>query len=324
MTVKNKVNKTKGLKPVYLIYSEQKFLISEALKRLKAQISAQSMGSLNIIEFEWPFDFEELEQALNTVGFFDQRKIIIVNQADKFSEKEIQKINRYLKVSNPSVSLVLVALKKNEALFNKARGGRFFFEYKAPKKGQLAQWVADRFKKGGKKASFEAASYLVDLVGEDLASLSQEIEKIVLYSGSKENLGPEDISAVSQNIPHETIFDLVDALGQADLSLALWHLNNLLLTEKEGKIFRMVVRQFRLLLKAKGLFAEGLNLAQIAKTLGLPPFITSKYLKQAKHFSITKLSQAHKILLEAEVAYKTSGSSFKKVLELALVKILAA
>lgn len=324
MTVKNKVNKTYSLKPVYLIYSEQKFLVSEALKRLKAKISAQSFGSLNVAEFDWPLDFEEFEQALNTVGFFDQRKVVILHQSEKLNSSQVKKISRYLKSPNPAVTLVLVALKKNEALFKQAKEERFFFEYKSPKKGQLTQWVIERFQEEGKKVNFETASYLIDLVGNNLGALSQEIQKISLYCGHEENPRVEDILAVSVNTPHETIFDLVDALGQADLSSALWHLNNLLLTEKEGKVFRMVVRQFRLLLKTKGLVSEDLNLNQIAKVLGLPAFITSKYEKQAKHFSVTKLSEAHKILLEAEIAYKTSAASFKEALELALIKILAA
>lgn len=314
----------KTLKPIYLIYSEQKFLINEALKRLKSQITNQSLGDLNVVEFSAPLDFEELEMALHTAGFFEQKKAVIVNQADKLTQAQIQKLDQYRQQSNPDVTLVLVALKKNEILFRQARLNKYFYEYKSPKRGQLAQWIIDYFNKEGRSVNLETASYLINSIGNDLSFLANEIDKIILYCATKQKLTIDDIKAVVSNQTHETIFDLVDALGQADLPLALSYLNHLFNTENEGRIFGMIVRQFRLLLKTKGLLAEDMNSSGVAKVLRLPPFVASKYMKQASHFSTSKLVLAHSILLETDVKQKTSGAQLSKELELALIKILAA
>ncbi|TET55156.1 MAG: hypothetical protein E3J54_00660, partial [Actinobacteria bacterium] len=67
--------KTKTLKPGYLIYSDQKYLINEALRRLKKNIVRQSLGELNVVEITSPNDFAQLEQTLSTGGFFDQKKV---------------------------------------------------------------------------------------------------------------------------------------------------------------------------------------------------------------------------------------------------------
>ena len=316
--------KTKVLKPVYLIYSEQKFLLEEAIKRLKKQVTSQSLGELNVTEIASPQEFEQLEIALSTMGFFDQQKIIILHQADKLSKPQAPKMIDYSKSPNKGVTLILVALKKNETLFKQAKEGHFFFEYKSPKKGQLSQWVIDYFKKEGKKVDFEVATYLVSMLGDDLSLLANEIQKIALYAGERHNLVIGDVKAVCCRQAHETIFDLVDALGQTDLPLALWHLNNLFHTEKEGRIFHMIVRQFRLLLKTKGLVSKESGLAQMSRTLGLPSFIVTKYMQQARHFSVSKLTNALSILLDTEVAYKTTATPVNSALELALVKILAA
>lgn len=316
--------KVKTLKPIYLIYSEQSFLIREAIKRLKKKITDQSLGQLNIIEFSVPINFEVVEQALYTAGFFEQKKVVIIHQADKLLASQAKKVDTYLNSPNPEVTLVLACLKENRHLFSKARENDYFFEYKTPKKGQLVQWVIDVFSKQGKEVNFETAKYLISLLGDDLELLSSEIQKICLYNDSKNKLQIKDIAAVSSSVAHETIFDLVDALGQANLSLALSQLNHLFQTETEGKIFHMIIRQFRLLLKTKGLLSDGSGSAQIARVLKLPSFIASKYMKQALHFDTSKLVTAHTILLETEISYKTSSTPLSKALELALIKILAA
>ncbi len=316
--------KTKTLKSGYLIYSDQKYLINEALRRLKKNIVRQSLGDLNVVEIASPDEFSQLEQALSTVGFFDQKKVVILHEADKLRQQQIKKVFNYLDKPNPDITLVLVALNKNNTLFEQAKKSRYFYEYKSPKKGHLNQWVIDFFKKEGKATNFEVASYLVDLVGDNLNTLSNEIKKIALYAGQKEKVEADDIFAVCSSQTHETIFDLVDALGQKNLSMALWHLNNLFYTEKEEKIFHMIIRQFRLLLKTKGYEPEGMGLAQIAKALKLPPFIAAKYQKQAKHFSALILIQAHSVLLETEITNKTTPTPLKTALELAIVKILSS
>jgi uncharacterized protein YqgV (UPF0045/DUF77 family) len=47
-------------------------------------------------------------------------------------------------------------------------------------------------------------------------------------------------------------------------------------------------------------------------------------MKQAKHFSVSKLVEAHSILLQTEKTFKTTTTPLNTSLELALVKILAA
>ncbi len=311
------------LKPIYLIYSEQKYLVNEALTRLKKKITSQALGDLNIVEFSAPLNFEEVEQALYTSSFFEQKKAVIINQADRLTPAQIKKVEDYHSAVNPDVTLVLVAAKKSDAFFKRAKDKGFFFEYKSPKGGQLATWVIDNFATKDKKVNFEAASYLVNLLGADLSLLSNEIEKIALYYEQKDKLEAKDIGRVSFSHAHETIFDLVDALGQANLSLALTNLSHLFQNESEGMIFHMVVRQFRLLLKTKGLLSKGLSANEMARSLKLPSFVVSKYAKQARHFSTQKLVFAHSVLLDTEVIYKTTGTPLSKALELALIKILA-
>ena len=316
--------KIKTLKSIYLIYSEQKFLIKEAIKRLKKKVAGQALGQLNILEFSAPLNFELVEQALHTAGFFEQKKVVIVHQADKLLPRQAKKVDAYYDSPNPDVTLVLACSKEAKMLFSGARAKNYLFEYKAPKKGQLGQWVINTFSKEGKEVNFETARYLIGLLGNDLELLSSEIEKICLYCDSKKKLRIEDISAVSSSVSHETIFDLVDALGQADLSLALSNLNHLFQTEADGKIFHMIIRQFRLLLKTKGLLSDGSSSGQIATALRLPTFVATKYMKQTRHFDTSKLVMAHTVLLETELAYKTSSTPLSKALEMALIKILAA
>jgi DNA polymerase-3 subunit delta len=99
---------------------------------------------------------------------------------------------------------------------------------------------------------------------------------------------------------------MVDALGSRDRRRAIVLLRRLL---QEGKaplyILTMIVRQFRLLLEARELEAEGVPPAEMARAMGVQPWLASKILKQAHNFRPSDLEAILAQLLDIDVGIKT-------------------
>jgi DNA polymerase-3 subunit delta len=160
-------------------------------------------------------------------------------------------------------------------------------------------------KQAGGTISNSAVQLLTGSVGNDLSTLANEIEKLVLYK-SPETIEPADVQLLCPNVAEASIFDLVDAIGgrQGRQSAQLLHAK---LAEGTDpfQLFAMVIRQFRLLIQVKELVNEGLRPPDISQTLNLHSFVVGKLYAQCQNFSMTQLEQIYAHLLESDVAAKT-------------------
>jgi DNA polymerase III subunit delta len=104
----------------------------------------------------------------------------------------------------------------------------------------------------------------------------------------------------------------------------LTELNKLLFAgEPAQRILFMVVRQFRILLKAKALEQQQGRMAHgdAIRFLGVAPFLLDKYRDQAKRYTMAQLKTIYKYLVDTDVASKTGKQTPELALELLIVKI---
>jgi DNA polymerase-3 subunit delta len=119
------------------------------------------------------------------------------------------------------------------------------------------------------------------------------------------------------------IFGFVDALGVGDRGRALDLLEALVGTgEPPLRIVYMVQRQFRLLARARTLFANGASRSEVASTLKIPPFVARKLEEQVRNLGEEDLENALVLTLDLESGLK-GGSDLRDELqvELAVLKL---
>ncbi|RJQ32592.1 MAG: DNA polymerase III subunit delta [Actinobacteria bacterium] len=311
-------------KPVYYIYSNQPFLVEEALRRLRQSFAKDSQACLNCTQFEAPtHNADMVLQAAATRGFTTEKKLIIFRYVDKLAIGDQKKLVAYLKKPWPDVILVLVASKlaKSNALEAEAKKRKYFFEYLSPKKGQYGPWIKKRFATLNKKVSLEASHYLYEVVGDDLANLSNEIEKLSLYYLEKDEMSLDDIACLTSNTAKKGIFDLVDSLSEKNLSLSLNYLHSLWHIEAPLKILHMIARHFRLLNQTKVLVEQGYALRDISSKIKLPPFVAKRYMEQSYSFAPNDLKRIFSLLVDSDYQLKTSKNKPEFVMERLLAGI---
>ena len=166
-------------------------------------------------------------------------------------------INAYLDHPAPRTWVVLMAegaktrdLAKNPVLGRYKKRKR---PWGFPPAGRRAVPVVDReARQSGKNLTLAAAQRLVEMVGNNLAELTQELEKLALFAGPENTLTPALVTQLASHSRTYNIFALVDALGTPGFHQRLTTLGQLLdLGEHPAKILGMLAWQVRLLIRVK-------------------------------------------------------------------------
>lgn len=225
-------------------------------------------------------------------------------------------INAYLDHPAPRTWVVLLAegaktkdLAKNPvwSRLQKTEAALGFFRLK---EADLFPWLSREAKNLGKALTLAAAQRLVEVVGDNLAELSRELEKLALYAGEEKSLTPQLVNQLATHSRTYNIFALVEALGEPKAHKRLFALGQLLdLGEPPAKILVMLARQLRLLIKFK------------EKAPGLSPWDMKRLAPQAPRFSEAALRTHLFLLHQIDRQLKTSAGSPRLWLEWALLKM---
>lgn len=314
----------------YVFHGDDTHSQRETLADLIAKMGDPSLIELNTTRFGDSVRMPELRQACSSLPFLSGRRLVIVEGAlsGNVSQGFIEKLLNYLPELPDTTRLIFLesqSLPASHPLlkFAKAEEKGYVKAFKRPEGRALDQWVRERVADGGGQITPRAVHVLVSNIGNDLALLANEIDKLLLYKGGEEAIGDEDVRRLCPYVAETSIFDLVDALGTRNGSRAAMLLQTKL---NEGAdpfyLFAMIVRQFRLLIQVKELADDGLSQAAIARSLGLHGFVAGKVLQQSQHFTLPQLEQVYAHLLQTDVGVKTGRADMTTSLDL-LVAALA-
>lgn len=316
----------KELKPVYLLYGDE-FLIEAAIERLKKRLLEGGQAQLDFKMFSGlNHSAQEILQAAETLPFLTEKHLVVVKDFDGLSPSDKEKITDYAENPSPMTCLVLAVdkIKKGSRIAQIVQKKGQVYEFKSLRRHEIPNWVRKEFSKEGKEISADAIRYLIEGAGSSLRDLKSEIEKASLFVGGKKAVNREDLELAVSPKPESSIFDLVDCLGHRNQRRALRLVNQLLDTgEPPQRVFYMILRQFRLLLKAKGLAGRSESLSVLATELGVPYFLVEKYLEQSANFSLKQLRGIYEMLWQTDLKIKKGEQPSQLALELLIAQILS-
>jgi DNA polymerase III delta subunit len=122
--------------------------------------------------------------------------------------------------------------------------------------------------------SDEAARLLVELTGEDTATLLGEARKAALAGGpDNRTVGVKEVGAIVGEQRLDDIFDLTRAVERRDRAGALKTLDRLLATEDAMLLLTVLARDVRTAWTAVALRRRGRSVEEIARALRRPPVV---------------------------------------------------
>jgi len=174
-------------------------------------------------------------------------------------------------------------------------------------------WAQSHFKrKFGKTISAKAAMMVVELAGQDLAQLDEQLERLDLYSGARETVTEKDVEEAIGPARTFARYEMGNAIAQRNVTRALRMACGFFSRGVSGTaITSWIASHFQELLRAKRISASAGSKA-IARELGVNAFIAKILARQAKNFTEEELEGNLSLLLKGQSELR-SGSAMEEV-----------
>lgn len=294
------------LKPVYLLTGTDRPKITRALQRLRARVGQDAVEQLAAP----PATGDDAVAACNSLGFFSEARLVVVQTVDKWKAADVKTVAAYLESPTPGTVLALVAEEmRADAPLAKAVAKRGQILAYSVAKRQLTQWVAEQFKLAGARAEPDACVALVHLVGEDVQQLANEVDKLSTWAGG-EPIGEQEVEALVAAVAETPTFALTDAWAARDAARTLEASETIF--EREGRPRRetaprlagALANHVSRVAQCQRLAAAGVRPRDAAGTLRMHPYYAEKVFAQADNFSAEELRDAVVRLAELDLALK--------------------
>ncbi|SHO45203.1 DNA polymerase III subunit delta [Anaerocolumna xylanovorans] len=312
-------------KPVYLLYGTEGYLKRLYKDKLRTAILADS-NEMNYSYFEGKgIDTLKVRAAAETLPFFSDRRLIVIENSGLF--KSQSDLADYIKEIPETTHIIFVEAEvdKRNRLYKAVKDCGTISEMSSMDEANLKLWIATLLKQEQKKITEESILYLLGKTGTDMDNISNEVEKLICYTGDRDIVTSQDIEEVCTSQISGKIFLMVEAIGNRRQKQALdLYYDLLALKEKPMSIMFLVSRQFNILLQVKNLLSLGFHNNSISEKTGLMPFTIGKYVTQCKNFTEKTLKEALTCCIDLEEQVKTGKMQDSIAVELIIVKFSAA
>lgn len=176
-------------------------------------------------------DLKIVWDELRTVSMWGDRRLVIVDDADDFVTKHRAGLEKY--AAAPAKKAVLVldvkTWPKTTRLAKQVAQTGLDIECTELKGAALSKWLQDTARDVHEAdLQRDAAALLIELIGDELGLLDQELSKLGSFVGQKGTITAEIVRQMVGGWRTETTWAMADAVRDGDLASALKDLNDLL------------------------------------------------------------------------------------------------
>ncbi len=313
--------KNQQFKNVYLIYGEERYLVSQYKERLREAIIGDDTMNYSYYEGR-KIDINSLIDTCDTMPFFAERRLVIVEDSGFFKSAN-DKLNDYLKQLPEYLHILFVEseVDKRNKVYKTVNEVGYVSVMDLQDHATLSRWIVGLLKNDGKAITGKALELLLEKAGQEMSYIRSEVEKLVCYCMDKDHIDEQDVEQVCVTRTANRIFDMITAIALHKQKQALeLYYDLLLLKEPPMRILALIVRQFNMLMQVKELQKQQLDNKTIASKMGVAPFVVGKYMTQAKSFTSGQLRDALNDMAGMEEAVKTGNMKDVTAVELIIIK----
>lgn len=322
MQVLNQDIKDKNFKPVYLLYGEESFLKKSYKNRLRQAITDGDDMNFNYFEGK-NIDLDQLMNLADTMPFFAEKRLIMVEDSGLFKSGGAEKLTEYLPQMPDTACLVFIEseVDKRNRLFKKVKELGYPAEMARQSPGQLGKWAGTILAKEGKKITGNTMELFLSMAGDDMENIKMELEKLTSYTAGRDVITNEDIEEICTVRAVNKVFDMVNAIVTGKTRQAMDLYDDLLtLKEPPMRILFLIARQFNQILQVKELMEKGMDKSSIASKLKIQPFVAGKIMPQSRSFTKEQILSYVELCVDMEEAVKTGRMQDRLAVELLITK----
>jgi DNA polymerase-3 subunit delta len=296
------------LHPLYVVHGDEDLLRRLVLQAIRRVVLGQDDEGFSYAAHAGDkATFAAVMDELQTIPFFGERRLIVVENADTFVTRHRAALEKAA-AELPDAGVLVFDVKSWPSTTRLAKlvDPAATVNCKGPAAYKLPQWCVQWARtRYAKQMAVQAAEILVELVGADMGPLDQELAKLSIYVGDRASISAEDIDKLVGRSRLESTWKIFDAIGAGQSAAALAILDRLLdQGEDPMRILGAFSMQLRRLAQAARLALLGSPLSVALAEVGVPPFGIKGCEQQLKHLGRQRATQLYDWLLETDQGVK--------------------
>ena len=300
------------IKSVYFLMGEEAYYIDAISNFIESTIlSEEEKGFNQMVLYGRDVSIDDIVSHAKRYPMMAELQVIIVKEAQDLS-RTIEGLVAY--VENPQPTTVLVfcykykTLDKRKKLSKTMAKNAVLFESKKLYENQVPDWIRRVLSGRGHTITPKAAQMLVEFLGNDLAKINNELQKLQLIMQPGEQITPQLIEeniGISKDFNN---FELQKAIGEKNVKRAFAIMQYFHQNPKKNPLVMTVALLygfFAKLLKYHSLSNKG----DAAKVLKVSPYFVKDYQVAARNYPMKKVSAIISSIRDIDMKSKGVGAS---------------
>jgi len=216
--------RSKKFKPLYWLEGEEEYFIDELIDYAEHKILNEAEKGFNqTIFYGKDAVWTDVVNACSRYPMFADKQIVMLKEAQHM--KDIEKLENY--IASPLSSTIFIVSYKGKTMDARTKVAKLLqkhgevFQAKKIYDSALPSWTADIAKRKGLEITPRALTLLADHIGNDLARMANEIEKISMNLAGRKSITEDDIEKYVGVSKDYNVFELQKALAKKDLAKAV-------------------------------------------------------------------------------------------------------
>ncbi|HXX86720.1 MAG TPA: DNA polymerase III subunit delta [Casimicrobiaceae bacterium] len=216
----------KGVAPLYVVHGDEPLLAIEAGDLIRAAARAAECADREVLVAEPGFKWDAFSAASRNLSLFGGRRLIDLRiPSGKPGVEGGRALEIFAADPNPD-AVTLITLPRLDraaqasAWFAALERSAVVVAVQPVERDELPQWIAERLKRSGQRASADTLRLLADSTEGNLLAAQQEIDKLALLLPEGE-LDPDAAERAVADVARFDVFQLSEAWLAGDAGRAL-------------------------------------------------------------------------------------------------------
>lgn len=309
--------------PIYVLTSPDTLLLSEAIAKLRA-LSLTAAPDFNRNDFR-AGECKPIEviSAAGSMPMMAPLRWVHLSDIHKLKAKDHPPFMEYLKNPSPTTVMCLSGEKLDlRTKLGKALSkANCVFQFAIPQQRDIGGWIGARAKEHGFKIDRDACALIADFIGTELGILDNALRQVASYAGPDATITCDDVETCLISSRVRIVWDLTDAIGDRNLSLASTLVRNLIDGGEDAfPILGAIAYRLRLMFRTREMLERGASPRDVKQSIKLGRD-ADRLIDGAKRYTVHELSHALHCAGQADIRLKSSSLSQGVVLDRLLVDI---
>lgn len=314
-----------GLEPLYLLVGPERYLRREAVQ----SITDAAMGATLIREFN-DASFSLLTDSVRSaiaaaeqLPMMSERRVVRVRDFARLRDADEDVLIAYLSNPSPTTVMIFTAddLDKRKKSTKALLDACAVVDFSPLKDSEAKAWAKSYLKSLKTAADDPVLSEIVNLVGTDVQTLANEIDKLASAAAETGRITIEMVDELIGRTRELSNFELGDHLLSNNRKRAMETLHRLLDDGAEPvMLIGLIAGNYHRLALGKHLLARG-GREEVFRNISMPPFKRDAYIANLQRSDAKKIARGIQLTAAADLAIKTSQATPRLQLEMLVCEL---